>query len=280
MAVLSSNWKALQSKIAPKKTASGKRSTITKKKKAKKVEKVLDNPTTSTSSGTLKVSSNAIKKAAGSSIESVLWNKESDITVSDIPVGPPLSLEPIGRDTRKQEPGKYIAMDCEFVGVGFEGKESALARVSIVNFYGHVLLDTFVKPKEKVVDWRTWVSGVTPKHMNSAITFEEAQTRSNDILKDRVLVGHAIHHDLDALFLSHPKYMIRDTSTFQPFKQIAAGRTPSLKKLSLHFLKIDIQGAEHSSVEDARATMLLFRLYRKQFEQSMRQGRFSNQKNQ
>lgn len=279
MAVLSLNWKALQSKIAPKKTASNKKIATTKKK-TKKIEKVKDIKATSalTSSATLKATSSAIKKAASSSIELVLWNKESDIAVSDIPAGPTLSLEPIGRDTRKQEPGKYIAMDCEFVGVGFEGKESALARVSIVNFYGHVLLDTFVKPKEKVVDWRTWVSGVTPKHMNNAITFEEAQTRSNDILKDRVLVGHAIHHDLDALFLSHPKYMIRDTSTFQPFKQIAAGRTPSLKKLSLHFLKIDIQGAEHSSVEDARATMLLFRLYRKQFEQSMRQGRFSSQK--
>ncbi len=168
------------------------------------------------------------------------------------------------------EPGKYVAIDCEFVGIGFEGKESALARISIVNFYGHVLLDKFVKPKEKVVDWRTWVSGVTPKHMKDAITFEEAQRETAKLLKDRILVGHAVHHDLDSLFLSHSRYMIRDTSKFAPFRQIAMGKTPSLKKLALHFLKIDIQGAEHSSVEDARATMLLFRLYRKQFEQSMR----------
>lgn len=47
------------------------------------------------------------------------------------------------------------------VGVGPEGVESSLARVSIVNFHGSVVLDTFVKQKEKVVDYRTWVSGVT-----------------------------------------------------------------------------------------------------------------------
>jgi len=47
------------------------------------------------------------------------------------------------------------------VGVGPEGKESVLARVSIVNFYGNVILDKFVLPREKVVDYRTHVSGIT-----------------------------------------------------------------------------------------------------------------------
>ena len=69
---------------------------------------------------------------------------------------------------------KYVAIDCEMVGVG-DGKESALARVSIVNKFGHVLLDTFggcidrwyrpltgaaVRPKDYIVDYRTKYSGV------------------------------------------------------------------------------------------------------------------------
>lgn len=120
-------------------------------------------------------------------------------------------------------------MDCEFVGVGPEGTESALARVSIVNFYGHTIYDKFVKPKEKVTDWRTWVSGVTPKHMKDAITFKEAQEQTADLLKGRILVGHAVHHDLEALFLSHPKSMTRDTSTFKPFRAISNGKTPPLR---------------------------------------------------
>lgn len=60
-------------------------------------------------------------------------------------------------------PGRYLAIDCEMVGVGPGGQENALARVSIVNYYGTVILDEFVRPKEAVTDYRTFVSGITPK---------------------------------------------------------------------------------------------------------------------
>jgi RNA exonuclease 4 len=56
--------------------------------------------------------------------------------------------------------GKYVAIDCEMVGVGPNGAASVLARVSIVNYDGAVLLDKFVKPVEVVTDYRTFVSGV------------------------------------------------------------------------------------------------------------------------
>ena len=50
----------------------------------------------------------------------------------------------------------------------------ALARVSIVNYNGHTIYDKFVRPIDRVTDYRTWVSGVTPhnlKEENGAITF-------------------------------------------------------------------------------------------------------------
>jgi RNA exonuclease 4 len=57
-------------------------------------------------------------------------------------------------------PGKYLALDCEMVGVGIDGNESSLARVSIVNYTGAIILDVFVRQREKVVDYRTQWSGV------------------------------------------------------------------------------------------------------------------------
>ena len=51
-------------------------------------------------------------------------------------------------------------MDCEMVGVGSDGQDSILARVSIVNQFGQCIYDTFVKPTELVTDYRTHVSGV------------------------------------------------------------------------------------------------------------------------
>ena len=62
-------------------------------------------------------------------------------------------------------------MDCEMVGVGFNGKDSALARVSVVNHFGEVLLDEFVKPIEEVVDYRTKVSGIRPSDLENGELF-------------------------------------------------------------------------------------------------------------
>lgn len=56
--------------------------------------------------------------------------------------------------------GKYLAIDCEMVGVGVDGSESSLARVSLVNYHGVVQLDEYVKQREKVVDYRTRYSGI------------------------------------------------------------------------------------------------------------------------
>ena len=51
------------------------------------------------------------------------------------------------------------------VGVGIDGAESALARVSLVNYYGFVILDAFVRSRERVVDYRTEFSGIRPSDM-------------------------------------------------------------------------------------------------------------------
>lgn len=51
------------------------------------------------------------------------------------------------------------------VGVGIDGAESSLARVSIVNFHGVVQLDEFVRQRERVVDYRTQYSGVRESDM-------------------------------------------------------------------------------------------------------------------
>ena len=55
--------------------------------------------------------------------------------------------------------------------VEVENKFDALARISVVNYYGHVLLDTFVLPTKNITNYRTWVSGVTPSHMHKAIPY-------------------------------------------------------------------------------------------------------------
>lgn len=162
--------------------------------------------------------------------------------------------------------GKYVAIDCEMVGVGPGGYESALARVSMVDFHGRQIYDSFVRPKEKVTNWRTAVSGVSQKSMRFARDFEEVQKQVSEIIGGRILIGHDIKHDLEVLMLSHPARDIRDTAKFPGFRRYGNGRKPALRLLAQQLLGVEIQDGAHSSIKDARVTMLLFRKHKSGFD--------------
>ncbi|KAG6018292.1 hypothetical protein E4U43_005709 [Claviceps pusilla] len=162
--------------------------------------------------------------------------------------------------------GKYVAVDCEMVGVGFGGHESALARVSLVDFHGRQVYDSYVKPTQRVTDWRSHVSGVSPKEMRFARDFVEVQKEVSSIIQGRILIGHDIKHDLEALKLSHPPKDIRDTAKHPAFRKFGNGRKPALRNLAREILGVEIQEDSHSSTEDARATMLLFRKDKPNFD--------------
>eukprot|EP00795_Rhopilema_esculentum_P012785 gene12785-3519_t len=165
---------------------------------------------------------------------------------------------------------KRLAIDCEMVGVGIEGKDNMLGRVSIVNSFGETVYDTFVAPMQKVADYRTEFSGIRPEDLVNAPPFTEVQKQVADLTNCKILVGHAVHNDLKVLMLSHPRKDIRDTSSYKPFKKLLKTRYPSLKKLSKEILNVDIQSGEHSSVEDARMTMKIYQLHKRQWERSIK----------
>ncbi|KAM6184179.1 RNA exonuclease 4 [Erethizon dorsatum] len=168
---------------------------------------------------------------------------------------------------------KALALDCEMVGVGPQGEESIAARVSLVNQYGKCVYDKFVKPTEPVTDYRTAVSGVRPEHLKQGEELEVVQSEVAEMLKGRILVGHALHNDLKVLFLDHPKKKIRDTQKYKPFKrQVKSGR-PSLKLLSEKILGIRVQHSEHCSIQDAQAAMRLYVMVKRDWESMARDRR-------
>lgn len=152
------------------------------------------------------------------------------------------------------------------VGIGPQPGASALARASLVTFHGTQLYDSYVLPTEVVTDWRTPISGICPSHMRHARPFAAVQRDVARLLKGRVLVGHSVRNDLEVLGLSHPRRDVRDTARYPPYRALAGGGSPRLKVLVGELLGVEIQGGEHSSVEDARATMMLFRRDRNGFE--------------
>ncbi|KAJ3891703.1 ribonuclease H-like domain-containing protein [Lentinula edodes] len=165
-----------------------------------------------------------------------------------------------------KQPGKYIGIDCEMVGVGIDGSESSLARVTLVNYHGAVQMDEFVRQRERVVDYRTQYSGIRESDMKKAKPFDEIQKKVAELLQDRILVGHAIHNDLKALLLSHPWNLTRDTQYLAGKSKVVRSKYVALRKLVEQELGIVIQAGEHSSLVDARATMAIYRLHRKEWD--------------
>lgn len=178
---------------------------------------------------------------------------------------PQLNIEQDHDNSKRKKLTKHIAMDCEMVGIG-DGTQSMIARVSIVNSHGDCIYDKYVIPREPVKDYRTKVSGIRPHNLESGEEFQIVQKEVAEILRGRVLIGHALKYDLDVLYLSHPRKHLRDTSRFKTFRSLSKGNTPSLKKLAHELLGREIQTGEHSSVEDAKAAMQLYVLYKNKWE--------------
>ena len=168
---------------------------------------------------------------------------------------------------------KYIGLDCEMVGLGDEGKQSALARCCLVDFDGLKIYDEFVRPQGYVTDFRTKWSGIRRKDLrqDKAITFYECQQQVAKLIKGKILLGHGLKNDLSALMLKHSKSMMRDTAYYKPFmrpheKKKGKYKSRSLKDLVKEYLKIDIQGGEHDPCEDARSAVMLYRYKMKEWE--------------
>lgn len=287
---LSSNWKKLQETLQKDSSRPPKRKArhvmvLSGSSKRRSELDIRSSKIHESSKKSSKVEKTEMMASVGKGSELAQWAEDEGIPAKDLVAayGKPFennkssvttSLNPVKENVNEglssaaaAEAGKFIAIDCEMIGVGPNpDRESALARVSIVDYNGHQLYDSFVLPKEPVTDYRTHVSGITPQLLRSARTLELVQKDVVKLLDGRILVGHAIKNDLNALLLAHPKRDIRDTSKYPPYRALSKGRSPGLKKLAQELLGITIQSGQHSSVEDARATMLLFRRDKDGFE--------------
>jgi len=179
-----------------------------------------------------------------------------------------------------QERKRFVALDCEMVGIGpCEYQRSSLARVTIVDWNGTILLDEFVRQEENVeiTDYRTFVSGITPEilEIRAKIDLETCRILVKRILENKILVGHGLKNDLRALGVSHPWHMTRDTAKYEPFMKVRFNDgilwPRGLKELMKTLLNRDIQtyGIPHSPHEDAVAALDLYRSASRKWEKAM-----------
>jgi RNA exonuclease 4 len=154
-----------------------------------------------------------------------------------------------------------LAIDCEFVGVIVPPRTvkqcDGLARVAISDIWGNAIYHSWCLPDGLVADYRTWCSGVRETDLLGAPSFATVQKQVLDVIKGRTLLGHSIHHDLNALKFAHLNLPVLDTYVLSKELGHEAGCL-SLSALCELYLDRSIQSGEHNPLEDARATMDLY----------------------
>lgn len=189
-----------------------------------------------------------------------------------------------------EEQELFVAIDCEMVGVGPDGLRSALARVSLLDWNGNVILDTLVRPDDPVTDYRTFVSGITADdllHGEHVMDFESCRDLVLSYIDGKIVIGHGLKNDFHALQIyHHPWYLQRDTAKYEPFLKkeedvvdaliphLDCSRRPKARKLKeLVFEKLHrtIQpfGRVHDPMEDALGALDLYKLVRIKWEKCM-----------
>lgn len=162
-------------------------------------------------------------------------------------------------------PFDYVAIDCEMVGVA-PRNQSALAEVSLVDFNGKTIYHEYVKPNKEVIDYRTFVSGITPEILKEkGKPFWLVQQALIRLLHGKILVGHGLQNDINAINIAIPKEKRWDTTEIPMFMRKAEFgsqlQPKKLKVLVKNFVGKNIQTGKHSATEDAEASMDLFKWY-------------------
>jgi PAB-dependent poly(A)-specific ribonuclease subunit 2 len=128
-----------------------------------------------------------------------------------------------------------------------------------------VLLDDWICPAEPVLDHLTRFSGVKPGELDAATSPRRLLSERAVSLKLRALVdagvvwvGHGLRSDFAVLGMCPPASRVRDTAALY---MGIDGRARKLRLLASTVLGSSIQGASegHSSLEDARSALMLYR---------------------
>ncbi|CAJ0555313.1 Ff.00g053780.m01.CDS01 [Fusarium sp. VM40] len=160
---------------------------------------------------------------------------------------------------------KAVALDCEMAGV--RGGASELVSTCIVDFFsGEILLNSLVKPRQQIPDWRTQIHGIGPAKMSIAVARKEAldgwETAREELFNlanaDTVIVGQSLHHDLKVLRVVHARVLDTAilTSDAAANPGVHSARTWGLQSLCADLLGLRIRHAtmKHDVVEDTMAT--------------------------
>jgi len=170
-----------------------------------------------------------------------------------------IELRDESKEEYEMELSKMIFMDCEWVySVGCEGPCQDVVSVALVDISGNVVYQSSnIAPRGVVYNYVTEITGYSIRSQYNEVFFE-VKNKVQEIIRDKIVVGHSVINDLHAMGLYVEGMKYRDISIlFTP-------RTVSLQHLFLYAFGVAIQvGRSHSPIEDALASMMIYKKYSK-----------------
>jgi RNA exonuclease 4 len=202
-------------------------------------------------------------------------NASSFISTAAPEYRPALVPEPVPEPVVDPRVASAVAIDCEMVGVK-PGDTSALAHVAIVDINGTQIYNKYVIPRGgvgEITHNRKKYSGINVRLLEEkqisgeALDFDIVKEQVHKILNGRIIVGHGLINDFKVLEYE-PTGVVWDTTEIpeylrEPAYPGAQRKAYKLKELAA-MIGNNIQRANrggHSPLEDARASMNLFRTY-------------------
>jgi len=161
--------------------------------------------------------------------------------------------------------------------------KNALCRVSVVSLstYDEVQteLDTWVAVDEPIVDFRTAITGIDWEEFENKnkMTFSDAREAVLELIAGKIVVGHAVWNDFQALNILHPDHMVRDTALYVPLRPgnlppWQRENLPSLRLLAKYCLEEEIRYGCHDSRIDAATALRLYTRHREDWESRLLGG--------
>ncbi|GLB36423.1 putative exonuclease [Lyophyllum shimeji] len=189
----------------------------------------------------------------------------------------PIPPHPLPELFRTQE--RYVSVAVVVVYIGTVQSNDRghripmVARVSIVDYRGSVVLDTYVRPTHLIEDYRPRETGLQHDDLMNAPHFQDVQLRVSSIIRNKIIVGHSLWNFLSVLGLSHPALDTRDLALFRPLrKKLKSRSVVSLPTLVHLYMGRNVGMEYEDSLELSRASMDLFRCCEQALEKVVLDG--------
>jgi len=164
-------------------------------------------------------------------------------------------------------------LDAEFVKDKKENFHVAL--ITLLNYFGKVLMNTRVRSRTRIDEWATRCHGLEDKDLIGRADEYEVIAELHKNLYGNILVGHDLQMEIKGMAIpTHTLLGIRDTAAAKVFDKMGLkkknnGNFYGLRSLAWEVLHLPIQQFYHTAWEDTQALLRIYHKVEDQWEDDM-----------